>query len=116
MIENHFGDGREWGVSIRYCRESSPLGTAGALKEIEDCLGDDFLVFYGDMVMNVDLGELARFHARHKPLATLVVHPNNHPEESDLVELDATDASRPSIRSRAAASATIATARMPPST
>jgi NDP-sugar pyrophosphorylase family protein/phosphoglycolate phosphatase-like HAD superfamily hydrolase len=89
VIENHFGDGRPWGVSMRYCQESSPLGTAGALKEIEDCLGDDFLVFYGDMVMNVDLVELARFHARHKPLATLVVHPNNHPEESDLVELDA---------------------------
>jgi histidinol-phosphate phosphatase family protein len=90
VIEDHFRDGRDWGVSIRYCRESSPLGTAGALKEIEDVLGDDFLVFYGDMVMNVDLAELARFHARHQPLATLVVHPNNHPEESDLVELDAT--------------------------
>ena len=89
VIENYFGDGRRWGVSIRYCRESVPLGTAGALKEIEDCLEDDFLVFYGDMVMNVDLGELARYHAAHKPLATLVVHPNNHPEESDLVEVDA---------------------------
>ena len=89
VIENYFGDGRDWGVSIRYCRESVPLGTAGALKEIEDCLEDDFLVFYGDMVMNVDLGELARFHADHKPLATLVVHPNNHPEESDLVEIEA---------------------------
>jgi NDP-sugar pyrophosphorylase family protein len=90
VIEDYFRDGRDWGVSIRYCRESSPLGTAGALKEIEDRLGDDFLVTYGDMVMNVDLAELARFHALHKPLATLVVHPNNHPEESDLVELDAT--------------------------
>ncbi len=89
VIENHFRDGRDWGVSIRYCQERSPLGTAGALKEIEDRLEDDFLVFYGDMVMNVDLTELARFHARHQPLATLVVHPNNHPEESDLVELDA---------------------------
>jgi dTDP-glucose pyrophosphorylase/histidinol phosphatase-like enzyme len=89
VIENYFRDGRDWGVSIRYCRESVPLGTAGALKEIEDRLEDDFLVFYGDMVMNVDLGELARFHAAHRSLATLVVHPNNHPEESDLVELDA---------------------------
>ncbi len=88
VIEDYFRDGRDWGVSLRYFRESTPLGTAGALKEIEDCLEDDFLVFYGDMVMNVDLGELARFHAAHKPLATLVVHPNNHPEESDLVELD----------------------------
>ena len=90
VIEDYFRDGRDWGVSIRYFHESTPLGTAGALKEIEDLLGDDFLVTYGDMVMNVDLQELARFHAQHKPLATLVVHPNNHPEESDLVELDPT--------------------------
>ena len=90
VIENYFHDGRDWGVSIRYHQESSPLGTAGSLKEIEDRLEEAFLVCYGDMVMNVDLRELVRFHARHKPLATLVVHPNNHPEESDLVELDGT--------------------------
>ena len=90
VIEDYFRDGRDWGVSIRYHRESSPLGTAGSLKEIEDQLEESFLVCYGDMVMNVDLQELVRFHSLHKPLATLVVHPNNHPEESDLVELDAT--------------------------
>jgi len=87
-IEDHFGDGSDWGVHIQYHREDRPLGTAGALREVEDRLADDFLVFYGDIVMDVDLDALGAFHAERRPLATLVVHPNNHPYDSDLLEID----------------------------
>jgi len=87
-IEDFFQDGSRWGVTIRYRREETPLGTAGALKEIEDWLDDDFLVFYADIVMDVDLAALAAFHRRAKAVGTLVVHPNNHPHDSDLLELD----------------------------
>jgi len=89
MIEDYFGDGAEFGVRIRYHREASPLGTAGALKEIEPWIEDDFLVFYGDIVMDVALDRLTAFHRAHRPLATLVVHPNNHPHDSDLLAMDA---------------------------
>lgn len=89
VIEDYFGDGAEFGVRIRYHREASPLGTAGALKEIESWIDDDFLVFYGDIVMDVDLERLTAFHRAHRPLATLVVHPNNHPHDSDLLAMDA---------------------------
>jgi len=88
VIENYFGDGRHWGVRIRYHREQSPRGTAGALKQIEDRLTDDFLVFYGDVIMDLDLASLMAFHTQRSPLATLVVHPNNHPHDSDLLEID----------------------------
>jgi D,D-heptose 1,7-bisphosphate phosphatase len=87
VIERHFGDGRDFGVPIRHYRESVPLGTAGALKEIEDSLADDFLVFYGDTIMDVDLDALARFHRENGSSATLVVHPNDHPHDSDLLAL-----------------------------
>jgi D,D-heptose 1,7-bisphosphate phosphatase len=90
VIEDYFGDGSRFGVRIRYHREELPLGTAGALKEIEDWIEDDFLVFYGDIVMDVALDRLIAFHAAHHPLATLVVHPNNHPHDSDLLAMDAT--------------------------
>ena len=87
IIEDYFRDGDALGVSIRYHRESAPLGTAGALKEIEDRLDDDFFVFYGDTILDVDLHALARFHAERRSFTTLVVHPNNHPCDSDLLEL-----------------------------
>ncbi len=89
VIEEHFRDEKAWGMRIRCHREDTPLGTAGALKEIEDWLDDDFLVFYGDTIMDLDLGRLWHFHQQHHPLATLVVHPNSHPQDSDLLELDA---------------------------
>lgn len=88
VIENHFQDGKRWGVRIRYHRETEPLGTAGAIKEIESWLEGDFFVFYGDIMMDVDLAMLLGFHSARTPLATLVVHPNGHPQDSDLLELD----------------------------
>ena len=86
-IENYFGDGTERRVNIRYQHENAPLGTAGAIKSVEDWLRGDFLVFYGDTIMDLDLKSLMTFHAEKGPLATLVTHPNSHPHDSDLLEV-----------------------------
>ncbi len=87
-IEDYFHHGRAWGVSIRYHRQAAPLGTAGALKEVEDWLADDFLVFHGDTLMDLDLNRLARAHLQRRAAATLVVHPTPQPCLGDLVEAD----------------------------
>ncbi len=86
-IEQYFSDGSAWGIRIQCHREEHPLGTAGALLEVFDKLEDVFLVMYGDTMMNVDL---ARMLASHTGLAsaTLFVHPNDHPQDSDLVVLN----------------------------
>jgi len=90
VIEQHFGDGSRFGVNIRYSRETTPLGTAGAMKAIEPLLTDDFVVFYGDTIFDLDLDALIAHHRATKATATLVVHPNDHPYDSDLVEADST--------------------------
>lgn len=87
-IENHFKDGEGLGVEITYFRESSPLGTTGGLKEIEDRLKSDFLLLYGDVMADMDLSRLIKFHLEKKSDFTLVLHPNDHPHDSDLVEID----------------------------
>ena len=89
-IEQYFGDGARFGVHIEYFRETTPLGTTGALKEIEDRLADDFLVLYGDVMLSMDLTKLFAYHKNKRSACTLVLHPNDHPEDSDLVEMDAT--------------------------
>jgi len=89
VIQSHFQDGSAHGVRTQYHREEVPLGTAGALKEIEDRLDENFFVFYGDTIMDVDLARLAAFHVETKAQATLVVHPNHHPYDSDLLDMDA---------------------------
>lgn len=86
VIENHFGDGSRWGVSIRYIVEQKPLGTAGAVLAGFERLAERFLVLYGDTMVNVDLGRLWSAHEHGGAEATLLLHPNDHPLDSDLVE------------------------------
>ena len=88
MIIEHFGDGRNFGVSITHVIEQEPLGTAGAVKQLEGRIKGRFLVFYGDILLNFDIRKLQEFDDLQPSLATLIVHPNNHPRDSDLVEMD----------------------------
>ncbi len=85
-IIDHFGNGRKYGVEISYFEESAPLGTVGGIKEIENELKEDFLVLYGDVMMNLNLERLISFHKKNSSECTLVLHPNDHPYDSDLVE------------------------------
>src|SRR5947207_8982524 len=89
LIESHFGDGSRWGVRIRYEVEKEPLGTAGAVLAGYDLLAETFVVLYGDTMVNVDLGRIWNAHTESKADATLLLHPNDHPLDSDLVEVNA---------------------------
>lgn len=89
LIEQHFGDGSRWGVHIRYVIEQEPLGTAGAVAAGMEWLAERFVVMYGDTMVNVDLGRCWRAHEQAGAAATLLLHPNDHPFDSDLVEVDA---------------------------
>jgi len=88
VIKEYFGNGSRWGASISYVVEDEPLGTAGAVLAALDQLADRFLVLYGDVMANVDLGRIREAHNEAKADVTLLVHPNNHPFDSDLVEVD----------------------------
>ncbi len=85
-IEAYFGDGSAWGVRLHHVREATPLGTAGALRQLAGRLTERFLVLYGDVVMDMDFEALLDFDAQAESLGTLLVHPNDHPYDSDLVE------------------------------
>ncbi len=86
-IQQHFKEGAGYGVSITYFEEPAPLGTVGGIKEIEAQLTEDFLVLYGDVMISMDLQRLLAFHKAKSSQCTLVLHPNDHPYDSDLVSL-----------------------------
>lgn len=86
VIEKHFKDGGDFGVKITYFKEKKPLGTTGGLKEIENKLKGDFIVVYGDVMADMDIARLIAFHKEKNSACTLVLHPNDHPQDSDLVE------------------------------
>ena len=87
QIEAYFGNGEKLGVSIRYIREQEPLGSGGALFFLKEMLGEDnhIILTLGDVMFDVDLLSLAKFHQCTGAMVTLTVHPNAHPYDSDLV-------------------------------
>lgn len=83
-IKDYFGDGSRWDLKISYFIETQPLGTAGALFRMPE-LQEDFLLMSGDVMLDVDFNRFIRFHKEHNALASLTVHPNNHPFDSSLI-------------------------------
>jgi NDP-sugar pyrophosphorylase family protein len=72
LSEAFFGDGSRFGVEIDYFREDTPLGTAGALASIAG-LEEDFLVMNGDILTDLDYGELLAAHRSSEAVATIAV-------------------------------------------
>lgn len=89
-IEQYCQAKGQWGLDIRCVDDGEPRGTAGAVLNIFNQLDEDFLVVYGDTMLEVDLSRFAIAHSQHsKAAGTIFLHPNDHPQDSDLVELDA---------------------------
>ena len=88
QIREYLGDGKKWNVSIYYHQEEKPLGTAGALKTLENKIREDFLVLSGDIMLDFDIQKFINWYQQTRGTASIVVHPNNHPFDSDLVEID----------------------------
>lgn len=76
------------GIDFSFFEEPFPAGTSGGLALDPEKPDSDFLLVYGDVLFNLDLERLFKFHQDKKAEVTLVVHPNDHPYDSDLLELD----------------------------
>lgn len=88
-IKEYFQDGAGLGISLTYIEEKEPLGSAGSLYALKDMLrNENFILVFGDVMFDMDLERMVHFHERHNALATLAVHPNTHPYDSDLVVLN----------------------------
>ncbi len=81
LIEDYFGDGDRIGVQIAYVKETSPLGTAGALGLLNPRPKAPFVVTNGDVITDIRYGELLDFHVHHNAAATMAVrlHEWQHP-------------------------------------
>jgi NDP-sugar pyrophosphorylase family protein len=64
-ITEHFGDGKAFGIQLRYLTENRPLGTAGALGLMKPPK-EPILVVNGDILTRVDFRSMLDFHREHK--------------------------------------------------
>jgi D,D-heptose 1,7-bisphosphate phosphatase len=83
-IMDYFGNGSLFGCDISYYTETEPLGTGGVLYKLNN-LSNDFIVVNGDIIFDMDFSRMIAFHRKKKAMATLAVHPNNHPFDSALI-------------------------------
>ncbi|MFP3850972.1 N-acetylmuramate alpha-1-phosphate uridylyltransferase MurU [Pseudomonas sp. W5-01] len=99
QIEDHLGDGRLWGLNIRYSPEGEPLETGGGIFRALPLLGDEpFILVNGDIWVDFDFSSLTK---PLKGLAHLVLvdNPPHHPA-GDFALVDGQvhdDAARPRL-------------------
>lgn len=88
-IKECLGDGSRIGVHIHYIEETEPLGSGGAFPCLRPIIRTrNFLLVYGDVMFDVDFERMMSFHESHCGAVTLLVHPNAHPNDSDLLIMD----------------------------
>ncbi len=87
QISEYLKDGEDFGVRIKYVRESEPLGTGGGIKNCEKAISSlSALVIYGDIFTRLNISRFIEFHANRQGIASIVTHKTDHPNDSDLVE------------------------------
>jgi len=79
------GNGERFGVELDMAFEKEPMGTAGAVKLLEDRLDGTFLVGSGDTLTDADLGDLVDFHVRKGAEATMGLTEVERPEQFGIV-------------------------------
>lgn len=85
QIRNHFGDGSDFGVRMRYAMEESPLGTAGSVRNAMAELDDTFLVIAGDVVTDIDLGSVVEAHRKAGAFGSIALKRVENPVEFGIV-------------------------------
>jgi len=92
MIQQYFGDGKDFGVQLHWSHEPEILGTAGGIKKAQEFLeGESFLVINSDVVVDIDLSKVISFHKAQGSALTLVVREGDSPEQCDPIEVDEND-------------------------
>ena len=72
VFRNHLEDGSKLGVTVGYSI-TPRVGTAAAVKEAADHVDGTFVIYYGDVLTNLDLTEMIRFHKSKKSVCTLAL-------------------------------------------
>jgi mannose-1-phosphate guanylyltransferase len=70
-ITEYFGDGSRLDMKITYVIEDEPLGTAGAIKNVEQHITGPFFMMNGDVLTSLDLGAMIAYHKEKGGLGVL---------------------------------------------
>ena len=87
-IVDYFGDGSRLDMQITYVIEETPLGTAGAIKNVEEHITGRFFVLNGDVLTSLDLCAMLKYHEDKGGIGTLHLIPVDDPSAFGCVVHD----------------------------
>ena len=88
LIEAVLGDGRRFDLNLEYSMEDEVLSTVAPLRLIKN-LPEDFLVVNGDILTDLDFGQLFRFHLEQGAKLTVATHRRADRIDYGVFETDA---------------------------
>ncbi len=88
-VVKSLGDKTRSGAKIVYAYEETPMGTAGAVKLLQDRLQGTFVVGSGDTLTDADLGHLIDFHRERRAFVTMALTEVERPEQFGIVGVNA---------------------------
>ena len=91
VIEEHVKDGAWLGLNVTYLHESQPLGTAGALGQLNGKLNEPFIVMNSDLLTNCDFRQVIRFHKKTGAKGTLGVREYSFQIPYGVVNINGTE-------------------------
>jgi NDP-mannose synthase len=89
LIQAYVGDGSQWGIEVDYVHEESPLGTVGPALMVLDRLPENFLLMNGDILTDLDYGDLLETHIASRAPLTVATYQRVH--QVDFGVLDVID-------------------------
>lgn len=82
-------DGSQWDLPISYVHETQPLNTVGALTLIDrSYLDDTFFCLNGDVLTDLNLRDMAKFHHSHGGLLTVAMYKKPIYVDLGVMDLD----------------------------
>ena len=88
-VSDYFGGGKKFGVRIANSIETSPMGTAGGIRNSLAYLRDTFVVLNGDTYIDIDYKKIYDyFEARHEPALMVLYSGAEVKNRVDNVEID----------------------------
>ncbi|RME27172.1 MAG: nucleotidyltransferase family protein [Candidatus Zixiibacteriota bacterium] len=87
LIEAVVGDGSRFGLTITYEQEDKPLSTVGPIARMVD-LPEHFIVANGDILTDLDVSDLYRFHLANKAAVTIATHQRRERSDYGVLEVD----------------------------
>ena len=87
-VMKEFFEKNDFGKEIIVVDEPKPLGTGGAVKNVEKYINDSFLVLNADAITSLNLSDFISFHKEKKGIGTISLWEVENVEEFGIAELD----------------------------